>query len=99
VIDSETTSSTWSRLSERIGVTLWASFLTACLETVVVFAYFDPAGYSRDQSDATWLAIRPVAYGAGFFFFWIIIFLGSILTAYMLDSSPSAASKSRESRT
>jgi hypothetical protein len=98
MIDSETTTSTWSRLSERIGVTLWASFLTACLETVVVFAYFDPAEYGTDRSDATWLALRPVAYGAGFFFFWIINFLGSILTAYMLDSSPSTASKSGEPR-
>ncbi len=94
MIDSESTSSTWSRLTERIGVTLWASFLTACLETVVVFAYFDPAEFGRSQSDATWLALRPIAYGAGFFFFWIINFLGSILTAYMLDSSSNAAPKS-----
>ncbi len=92
MIDTETTSSTWSRLTERIGVTLWASFLTACFETVVVFAYFDPATMlGRDQSDDTWLAVRPIAYGAGFFFFWIISFMGSILTAYMLDSSPNAA--------
>jgi hypothetical protein len=98
VIDTATTSSTWSRLNERIGVTLWASFLTACLETVVVFAYFDPAELGRDQPDATWLAVRPVAYGAGFFFFWIINFLGSVLTAYMLDSSPNAAPPSREPR-
>ena len=97
MIDSETPSA-WSRVSERIGVTLWASFLTACLETVVVFAYFDPATIGRDQADDTWLALRPVAYGAGFFFFWIINFLGSILTAFMLDSSPNSAPRSGEPR-
>jgi hypothetical protein len=98
VIDDETTSPAWSRLNERISVTTWASFLAACLETVVFFAFFDPAVFGTDQSGPTWLALRPIAYGAGFFFFWAFAFLGSILTAYMLDSSPNAAPKSMEPR-
>ncbi len=95
--DEEARTPSWSRFNERIGVTLWASFLAACLETVVFFAYFDPAVLGGDQLAPLWLAMRPIAYGAGFFFFWVFTFLGSSLTAYLLDSSPNSAPKSMES--
>lgn len=90
------TSSSWSRFNERISVTLWTSFLAACLETVVFFAYFDPMVLGGDETTPTWLALRPAAYAAGFFFFWVFTFVGSVLTAYMLDSGPNAPPKSAE---
>jgi hypothetical protein len=95
--NDETTHS-WSRFSERVGVILWASFLAACLETMVFFAYLDPMMLDGLEATPTWLALRPAAYAAGFFFFWVFTFIASTLTAYMLDSSRSAAPKSAESR-
>jgi hypothetical protein len=92
-IDDEMPPSTWSRFSERVGVTLWTSFLAACLETLVFFAYFDPMVLGSVEATPSWLALRPAAYAAGFFFFWIFTILGSSLTAYMLDSSPNTAAK------
>jgi len=94
--NDETTYS-WSRFSERVGVILWASFLAACLETMVFFAYLDPMMLDGLETTTTWLAFRPAAYAAGFFFFWAFTFVGATLTAYMLDSSPNAAPKSVES--
>jgi hypothetical protein len=87
----------WSRFSERVGVTSWTSFLAACFETVVFFAYFDPMVLGSDAATPTWLALRPAAYAAGFFFFWVCTFIGSSLTAYMLDSSPNSPPKSQDS--
>jgi hypothetical protein len=86
----------WSRLSERLSVTLWTSFLAACLETAVFFAYFDPLVLSNEVTTPPWLALRPAGYAAGFFFFWTFSFASSTLTAYMLDSGPGAASKSAD---
>lgn len=96
MMDGEAKPSSWSRVNERIGVTLWTSFLAACLETMVFFAYFDPAMLGGDRLAPWWLALRPAAYGAGFFFFWVFTFVGSGLTAYLLDSSPNSALKSME---
>jgi hypothetical protein len=84
----------WSRFGERVSVISWTSFLAACLETMVFFAYFDPMILDGVETTPTWLALRPAAYAAGFFFFWIFTFAGSTLTAYMLDSSRNAAPNS-----
>ena len=94
---NDETAHSWSRFSERVGVILWASFLAACLETTVFFAYFDPMVLDGNASTPTWLALRPAAYAAGFFFFWVFTFVGSTLTAYMLDSGPNAPQNSAES--
>jgi hypothetical protein len=93
VIDGEANLSSWSRFKERISVTLWTSFLAACLETAVFFAHFDPMVLANIQATPAWLALRPIAYAAGFFFFWAFTLIGSTLTAYMLDSSSNAPPK------
>jgi hypothetical protein len=59
---------------------LWPSFLMAGVASAVVFALIDPLdvaifGYFRPE--------RDVLYAAGFFFFWLIAGLSSILTLYM----------------
>lgn len=91
--DEKPPSPSWSRFSERVGVTSWTSFLAACIETVVFFAYFDPLVLGSNEAAPTWLALRPAAYAAGFFFFWVFTFAASALTAYMLDSSSNVAAK------
>jgi len=59
---------------------LWPSFLMAGLESAVVFALIDPLdvsifGYIRPE--------REMLYALGFFFFWLVAALSSLLTVFM----------------
>ena len=63
---------------------LWPSFLMAGVASAVVFALIDPLdvaifGYFRPE--------RDVLYTAGFFFFWLIASLSSVLTLFMLPTA------------
>ena len=60
---------------------LWPSFLMAGLASAVVFALIDPLdvaifGYLRPD--------REVLYAAGFFFFWFMGAMSSLLTFYIV---------------
>ena len=60
---------------------LWPSFLMTGLASAVVFALIDPLdvsifGYIRPE--------REILYAFGFFFFWLITALSSLLTVFML---------------
>lgn len=62
---------------------LWPSFLMAGVASGLVFALIDPLdvaifGYFRPE--------RDVLYAAGFFFFWLVAALSSVLTLYLLPS-------------
>ncbi len=62
---------------------LWPSFLMAGVASAVVFALIDPLdvaifGYFRPE--------RDVLYAVGFFFFWLIAALSSLLTLYISPS-------------
>ena len=76
----------WSARSRGIGVALWTSFLVACVETMIVFAFLDPATLGFEGLAPSLAALRPLLYGCGFFFFWSFAFIGAGLTAYMLES-------------
>jgi len=59
---------------------LWPSFLMAGVASAFVFALIDPLdvtvfGYLRPE--------RDVLYAVGFFFFWLIAALSSLLTLYI----------------
>lgn len=63
---------------------LWPSFLMAGVASAFVFALIDPLdiaifGYVRPE--------RDVLYAVGFFFFWLIAALSSLLTLYMGPSA------------
>ncbi len=63
---------------------LWPSFLMAGVASAFVFALIDPLdiaifGYVRPE--------RDVLYAVGFFFFWLIAALSSLLTLYMRPSA------------
>ncbi|HTV98127.1 MAG TPA: hypothetical protein VME42_19200 [Steroidobacteraceae bacterium] len=77
----------WSRLTEAVGVSLWASFIAACLESALVFAYLDPLvlGFD-DRGGQSSIAFRSMIYALGFFMFWLFNLGASCLTAYMLCS-------------
>jgi len=83
--------SPWSRLREAVGVVLWSSFLAACLETMLFFAWFDPPLLSHDDFPPAWLAQRPTAYAVGFFFFWCCSAVAAAFTAYLIESGPHAS--------
>jgi hypothetical protein len=83
----------WSPRSEGVGVALWTSFIVACLETTIVFAFLDPVTLGFEGLAPTLVALRPILYGCGFFFFWSFAFLGAGLTAYMFESGPHAGAR------
>ena len=63
---------------------LWPSFLMAGVASAIVFALIDPLdvaifGYFRPE--------RDVLYAVGFFFFWLIAALSSMLTLYMVPNA------------
>ena len=78
----------WSPFGVGLGVALWSSFLAAGAETMIVFAFFDPVTLGFDGFAPALLAMRPVLYAFGFFFFWVFNFIGTSLTAYLLTSGP-----------
>jgi len=60
---------------------LWPSFLMAGVASGVVFAFIDPLdvaifGYIRPD--------REMLYAIGFFFFWLIAALSSVLSIFMM---------------
>lgn len=80
----------WPRFREDLGVLLWAAFLAACAATALFFAYFDPLLLASDDVPPAWLADRMTGYAVGFFFFWGVCTIASFLTAYLIDTRPSA---------
>jgi hypothetical protein len=93
--DSDGVPSNWSHRRQEVGVIVWASFLTACVATMVFFAIFDPVLLASDENPPAWLANRMTGYAIGFFFFWVITLAAAVLTAYLLDTLPQ--SKKEES--
>lgn len=77
-----------ARLRIDIGIVVWASFLGACLATMVFFALFDPLLLAHDAAPPRWLADRLTAYTLGFFFFWIVCGAASAFTAFLIDTRP-----------
>jgi hypothetical protein len=88
----------WSPRSQGIGVALWTSFLVACLETMIVFAFVDPATLGFDGLSPSLAALRPMLYGCGFFLFWSFAFIAAGLTAYMIDTNRRAGSPAANPR-
>lgn len=62
---------------------LWPSFLMAGVASAVVFALIDPL----DVSLFGYFQLgREALYASGFFFFWVVGALSSMLTFYLLPS-------------
>jgi hypothetical protein len=78
--------SLWPHFREDLGVLLWASFLAACVATLLFFACFDPQLLVDDRAPPAWLADRRAGYTVGFFFFWMMSAIASFLTAYLIET-------------
>ena len=61
----------WSRRLRKIMATGWASFLTACVASLMFFAVFDPARIG-EAADWPLELSRMGGYALLFFFFWLI---------------------------
>jgi len=62
---------------------LWTSFLMAGVASAVVFAFIDPLDVAIFGS---FRPGRQALYAAGFFFFWLISALSSLLTLLLLPN-------------
>jgi Na+-driven multidrug efflux pump len=69
-----------------VGIVVWASFLAACLATMVFFAFIDPLLIGNDDAPPRWARDRMTGYATGFFFFWLICALASAFTAFMVET-------------
>lgn len=62
--------------ARAVGVFVWCSFLTACIGTMVLFAFFEPEMF--------WHGERLTSYALGFFFLWVVAGSSAALTLYMV---------------
>ncbi len=73
----------WPRLRQDVAIVVWPSFLAACVATMVSFAFIDPVLVGHDDYPPPAFASRMTGYAVGFFFFWLIAALSSLLTLYL----------------
>lgn len=59
----------WSRDTLKLAVLSWISFLTACVFSVLFFAYVDPL-VLVDAINVEAIESRNAGYAIGFFLFW-----------------------------
>jgi hypothetical protein len=73
----------WPRLRQDVAIVVWPSFLVACVATMVCFAFIDPLLIGNDDYPPPAFATRMGGYAVGFFFFWLISAMASLLTLYL----------------
>ena len=84
----------WSRRAENIAAVLWSSFLAACLATGIFFGNVDPRelnAISAPGAETSALA----GYATGFFFFWIVCGIASLLAVFLIRTSRRQDGKAR----
>lgn len=60
----------WPRDWQKLGVLVWISFLTACVFSVLLFAFVDPLTIV-DALNCPYIESRNSGYAAGFAFLWL----------------------------
>jgi uncharacterized membrane protein len=73
----------WSRLRQDVAIVVWPSFLVAAVATMICFAFIDPVLIGHDDYPPPAFASREGGYAIGFFFFWLVATLASLLTLYL----------------
>lgn len=72
-------------MARLLMVVLWPSFLVAIVAEGFFFSFFDPAELPLVGGNP---ALTPLAaYTVGFFFFWVLCALASMLTCYLIGTS------------
>lgn len=59
----------WSRDTQKVAVLSWISFLTACVFSMLLFAFIDPL-VLIEGLDTDFIESRNAGYALGFFFLW-----------------------------
>ncbi|HRN59080.1 MAG TPA: hypothetical protein PLI44_02385 [Chiayiivirga sp.] len=70
-------------LVQRVGAIAWPSFFSACVMTMVFFAFVDPLAL-RDMTFPELDIPREFGYSVGFFMFWIATASSSLFTWLLL---------------
>jgi len=70
-------------LSQKIGAILWPSFFSACVATMVFFAFIDPLQL-RDITFPGLDISREAGYSIAFFMFWLATASASLFTWILL---------------
>ncbi len=84
----------WPRLRQDVAIVTWPSFLVASVATMICFAFIDPVLVGNDDYPPPAFASRMSGYAIGFFFFWLISALSSLLTLYLARTArPEAPTK------
>jgi Na+-driven multidrug efflux pump len=81
--DQHTGAVRWPRLRQDVAIVTWPSFLVACVATMICFAFIDPVLVGNDDYPPPAFASHMSGYAIGFFFFWLISALSSLLTLYL----------------
>lgn len=71
----------------RLGTTLWVSFLSAAIATMLFFATFDPSLLSEIATYPMNLD-RTSGYSAGFLLFWVLLIINSIVISWLCEKEP-----------
>lgn len=85
----------WSRNKQAKFAVVWISFLCAAVGTMVFFALFDPMDLASLFDEDLEIS-RDAGYAIGFFFFWILTFACSAITAYLVRTAPKRDAKHRD---
>jgi len=76
----------WTRRAQNIAAILWPSFLAACIATAVFFGHVDPLDLHAISTPMTEFS-SLTGYAIGFFFFWSICSLSSLLSVFLIRTS------------
>jgi len=77
----------WPRLAQDVAIVAWPSFLVASVATMVCFAFIDPLLVGNDDYPPPAFATRMGGYALGFFFFWLVASLSSLLSLYLVRTA------------
>ena len=75
------------RPGQDVAIVLWPAFIAACVATMVSFAFIDPLLVGNDDIPPPGFASRMTGYAVGFFFFWLVSSISSLLTLYLVRTA------------
>ena len=76
----------WSRRAQNIAAIAWSSFLAACIGAGVFFGHVDPQALDAITTPVQDFSVLT-GYAIGFFFFWIMCGIASLLAVFMIRTS------------
>ena len=76
----------WTRKAQNIAAILWPSFMAACIATAVFFSLFDPLDLGSITTPMVEFS-SMTGYAIGFFFFWVVCTISSLLSVFLIRTS------------